>query len=72
MDEIKIFESINSKILESLGYKNINSAQNLIKNFSNEKIKSYEKINMKLKEENRLKNSTLEMKLRKRQKSILN
>ena len=72
LDEIKIFESINSKILESLGYKNINSAQNLIKNFSNEKIKSYEKINMKLKEENRLKNSTLEIKLRKRQKSIFN
>ena len=72
LDEIKIFESINSKILESLGYKNINSAEKLIKNFSNEKIKSYEKINMKLKEENRLKNSTLEMKLRKRQKSILN
>jgi len=41
-------------------------------NFSNEKIKSYEKINMKLKEENRLKNSTLEIKLRKRQKSIFN
>ena len=72
LDEIKIFESINSKILESLGYKNINSAENLIKDFSNEKIKSYEKINIKLKEESRLKNSTLEMKLRKRQKSILN
>jgi len=72
LDEIKIFESINSKVLESLGYKNINSAENLIKDFSNEKIKSYEKINIKLKEESRLKNSTLEMKLRKRQKSILN
>lgn len=71
LDEIKIFESINFKILKLLGYSNINSPQNLIKKFSNQKIKTYEKINLKLKEENRIKNPTLEMKLRKRQKSIL-
>lgn len=70
-EEIKIFESINYYTLNHLNYKNNNSTNNLIKNFSKESIQKFDEINNILKEENKLRNKTLEMKLRKRQKSIL-
>ena len=70
-EEIKIFESINYYTLNYLNYKNNNSTNNLIKNFSKVSIQKFDEINNILKEENKLRNKTLEMKLRKRQKSIL-